>query len=336
MPPTHSSQDHASLRRRRLIVIITVAAVLAVVAVIGVRWWQQRAQEERQQALLAEMTQDVVAYEDSVFALLTPRSVSLGMVTGTADEGDEVIAEIEAECAAVAEMAVAVAEGAETVGAAPAAPEGLPQDVPGYSDLATRAQDAQDAAQAYTEAVAAASQEVATFCEGYPELARIGATQSAAVADLAEGLVACEESEEGCLPEETDSWADLRPDLEAAYVTGPAQRAELLTSWCPTASLESVCAARAQGETTLAEAGRGYLEAVDSGSREAVDAARGELAEQREAADTLLAEAAADLEVDLGEGEDAEAAVAAAVRDWTRAVQADWLAADEALMRTVG
>ncbi|PFG19003.1 hypothetical protein [Serinibacter salmoneus] len=332
MPPTA-----AMYRRRRIatVVALLLIVVLGVAAVFGVRWFQQRAEAERQQELYATSAEAVRAYEDSVLALLSPGVVTLAMVTGTADESAETVAGIQEECARVSEYADTVESAWTTLGEAPEVPDDLDEDFPGAAQLRVRPGQAQSAAQEYAAAIADAAKQVARFCGGYPALAQIMAQQDTAVTSLTESLTACTEAEEGCLPQDTSAWPALRGDLEAVFVTPHRERAQLLAEWCPTDALAPVCAARAEGDSALAAAGDAYLDAVDSQSREAVAAARAGIAEEREAADALLAAAVTEALGESGTG-GSEERIAAAIREWTRTVQAEWLAADEALMRAVG
>lgn len=328
----------ASRPRRAVVVRAAVAAllVLLLLAAAALLLARREAALAQQAELRETWAADVEAWRTDALALVPEPAIRTApLLTGAATETEQGVADVEAECDRAASAAAVVA----APDPAPPRPPALDPEARGVREVAAQVTATEAALATYDTDVQAAATPLAGLCALYPDLARVGLDQSAALTTLTSSLGGCDLAEVGCLPRDRTAWAGIADAVGPAYVDPERRRADLWTNDCPTAELEQVCAALAADSTTRVGLYEAYAQAVRDSSDTAIARARDDLVAHLAAADVALAAVVAPLvpssadEADpAGEPPAPGVAVAQALRAIALDSDAAWLAADDAVM----
>lgn len=332
----------ASRPRRAVVVRAVVAAflVLMLLTAAAVLLARRDAELADRAELRETWAADVEAWRTDALDLVPEPAIRTApLLTGAATETEQGVADVEAECDRAASAAAVVVVAADP---APPRPEGLPADARGAEEVAEEVAATEAALATYDDDVQAAATPLAGLCALYPDLARVGLDQSAALTTLTASLGGCDLAEVGCLPRDRTAWAGVADAVGPAYVEPERRRADLWTNACPTAELAQVCAALAADSATRVGLYETYAQAVRDSSDTAIARARDDLVAHLAVADVALAAAVAPLVPLVPPGADqadpsAEPlapgdAVAQALRAIALDSDAAWLAADDAVM----
>lgn len=306
-----------------VLLVVVLALVLG-----GIALWNNH-RDNQQDSLAQGWSESLDAWREEAPAVLPDQASRLS--TFTALETADDVAALRAECERVQGDASADADLPEP----PSAPVRLETDTAGYQDLQARRTSYAEAMAAYHQAVAEAAATVDSFCEPYAALAEVDQAQVAAEASFNELLGECSVAETGCLPEDTEAWGAVAQALTPAFTDPAARRSEIFATGCPAATLGDVCALLAEQNSALVPLYQAYGSALDSGSREDVEAARATLSDTLDAQRTALTDAlaAALPEADLS---DPDAVLAAEFARPAQSADSAFAAAESALLAVVG
>jgi hypothetical protein len=331
----------ASRPRRAVVVRAVVAAFLVLMLLTAAAVLLARRDAELTDRAELRETWAAAVEEwrtDALDLVPEPAIRTAPLLTGAATETEQGVADVEAECDRAASAAAVVA----AADPAPPRPEGLPADARGAEEVAEEVAATEAALATYDDDIQAAATPLNGLCALYPDLARVGLDQSAALTTLTASLGGCDLAEVGCLPRDRTAWSGVADAVGPAYVEPERRRADLWTNACPTAELAQVCAALAADSATRVGLYETYAQAVRDSSDTAIARARDDLVAHLAVADVALAAAVAPLVPLVPPGADqadpsAEplapgVAVAQALRAIALDSDAAWLAADDAVM----